>query len=296
MRDLIARAGPQTIGWDRRQLRIDECPVGIDQVVMIVEITPVNAVLVAQTIIQTKVVFAIVEGIGLLESGVVARGGVRVGHGQFLHGGIYRADRNAIRRHANGLPVEPQVRKVATGNWLPRRYRSTRCRIDRRITRGHIKRPATPAEVSSSFCPGWHRAPHRRRVQSDVLPLFTSKKEKLVFLDGPVEVPAEIVKAEFPFYGGKEGARIQLVVAEKFEGAAMITIAAAARDDVNRSAGIASVFGREICGLNLDFLNEVNADVVDLAVVTARIHIESAIDRKTVVVGAVSIDSRLTDT
>src|SRR5713101_3162675 len=243
MRDLIARSGPQTIGWDRRQLRIDEGSVGIDQVVMIVEVSPVNAVLVVQMVIQTNVVLAIVEGIGLLKGGVVRRSCVRVRHRQFLHGGIYRADRDAIRRHTDRQSVEPQVREVAAGNWLAGGYRSARGRIDRGITRGHIQCAATPAEVSSSFCPGWHRAPHRRRVQPDVLPLFTDKKEKLVFLDGAVKVPAEIVKAEFPFSGRKEEARIQLVVAEKLEDAAMITVAAAARDNVNRSAGVAPVFG-----------------------------------------------------
>ena len=73
--------------------------------------------------------------------------------------------------------------------------------------------------------------------------LLAGKKEKLVFLDGPVEVPAEIVKAEFPSYRRKEGARIQLVITDKLEDAAVITIAAAPRDHVNRSAGIAAIFG-----------------------------------------------------
>ena len=177
MRDLIARAGPQTIAWDRRQLRIDEGPVGIDQVVMIVEITSVNAVLLVETIIQTNVVFAIVEGTGLLKGGVVGRRCVRISHRQFLHGGIDRGDRSSIRRHANGLSVEPEVCEVAPGNWLPRGYRSARCRIDRGITGGHIKRAGTRAEVSRSFGPGWHGEPLRRRVQPDVLPLLTCKKE-----------------------------------------------------------------------------------------------------------------------
>ena len=75
---------------------------------------------------------------------------------------------------------------------------------------------------------------------------MTSKKEEFVFLDGPVEVPAEIVEAEFPFYGRKERPRIQLVIAEKFEDAAMITIATSARYNVDRSARIAPVFGREV--------------------------------------------------
>src|SRR6266404_2639098 len=209
---------------------------------MIVEVAPVNAVLVAQMVIQTNVVLAIVEGIGLLKGGVVRRSCVRVRHRQFLHGGIYRADRKSIRRHTDRQSVEPQVREVAAGNWLAGGYRSARGRIDRGITREHIKRTATPAEVSRSFCPGWHRAPHRRRVQPDVLPLFTNKKEKFVFLDGAVKVPAEIVKAEFPFCRRKEGARIQLIITKKFEGAAMITITAAARDHINRSAGVAPVF------------------------------------------------------
>ena len=85
--------------------------------------------------------------------------------------------------------------------------------------------------------------PHRRRVEPYVLPFLTSKKEQLVFFNGAVKVPAEIVKAEFPSHRRKKGARIKLVIAEKIENAAMIIIAASSSDDVNRSAGVTPVFG-----------------------------------------------------
>src|SRR5207302_3934998 len=50
IRDLVARAGPQTIGWNRRQLRSYEGPIGIDQVVMVVEVSSVDAMLFVKAI------------------------------------------------------------------------------------------------------------------------------------------------------------------------------------------------------------------------------------------------------
>src|SRR5207248_11417279 len=156
--------------------------------------------------------------------------------------------------------------------------------------------PQAEREIAPSFCSGGQRTPHRRRVQPDVLPLFPGKKEKLVFLDGAIKVPAEIIKAKFSPYRRKEGARVQLIVTDKFEDAAVITIAAASGDDIHGSAGVASVFGREVRCLDFDFLNKVDPHVVDLAVVAARVHVEAAVNRKTVVVGTISIDRCLADT
>ena len=102
MRDLIARSGTQTIGWDRRQLRSDEGSVRIDQVVMIVKITPVNAVLLVKAIIQTNVVLPVVEGIGLLKGGVVRRSCVRVSHRELLHGTVNRGESFPVSRQQTG--------------------------------------------------------------------------------------------------------------------------------------------------------------------------------------------------
>ena len=58
----------------------------------------------------------------------------------------------------------------------------------------------------------------------------------------------------------------------------MITIATAPRNDVDLSAGVAPILGRKVRGLNFDLLDKVDADVIDLAVVAARVHIETAVD------------------
>ena len=83
--NLVARAGPQAIGRYRRQLRSDEGPIGIDQVVMVVKVTSVDAVLFVEAIIQPDIVFAIVQRVGLLKRRIIRGGRVRVSRRQFLH-------------------------------------------------------------------------------------------------------------------------------------------------------------------------------------------------------------------
>src|SRR5207237_8690017 len=130
----------------------------------------------------------------------------------------------------------------------------------------------------------------------DAFIFLAHKKEELVFLDWTVEVPSEIVEAQLRFHRREEKSRVEFVVTEKLEGAAVIRVAATARDDIDRGAGVAPVFSREVRSLNFNFLNKVDADIVDLAVVAARVHIETAIDREAVVVGPVTVHCCLTDT
>jgi len=84
-----------------------------------------------------------------------------------------------------------------------------------------------------------------------------------------------LVKTEFSFTGEKKRARIQLIIADKLK-AAVITIAAAPCDHINEAPACA-VFGEKF-EFDLNFLNEVDADVIDLAVVACRVHIETAFD------------------
>ena len=58
----------------------------------------------------------------------------------------------------------------------------------------------------------------------------------------------------------------------------MKIIAPTACNDVDSGAGVAAVLRREVRRLDFDFLDEVNSDIVDLAIVAARVHIEPAIN------------------
>ena len=76
----------------------------------------------------------------------------------------------------------------------------------------------------------------------------------------------------------------------------MIRVAATASHDIDRGAGVAPVFSGEVRSLNFDFLDKIDADIVDLAIVAARVHVEAAIDREAVIVGPIAVDGRLADT
>ena len=75
---------------------------------MVMEIARVDTMFVVEAIVEADVVLAIVEGIGLLENGVIRSGGVRVRRGQSFHS---RVD------CSNSFPVSSQQagRNYVTG-------------------------------------------------------------------------------------------------------------------------------------------------------------------------------------
>ena len=75
----------------------------------------------------------------------------------------------------------------------------------------------------------------------------------------------------------------------------MIRVAATASHDIDRGAGVAPVFSGEVRSLNFDFLDKIDADIVDLTIVAARVHVEAAIDRETVIVGPIAVHCCLAD-
>src|SRR6185503_19684883 len=89
--------------------------------------------------------------------------------------------------------------------------------------------------------------------------------------------------------------RVEFIVAQELKSGAVVIVCTAARNHVDCGTCVATVLSREVGGLNLNFLYEIDADVVYLAVVAARVHIGAAIDAEIVVVRTVSINRRLTD-
>ena len=87
-------------------MRIDESAEGIDQVVMVVKVTAVDAVLLVKAVIEPYVVFPVVERVGLLEGSVVRSRRVRVSNSQSLHSGIDSGDSCSIRGDTDYRPVQ----------------------------------------------------------------------------------------------------------------------------------------------------------------------------------------------
>src|SRR5207237_7648065 len=109
-----------------------------------------------------------------------------------------------------------------------------------------VRAPPAEGEITQPFCSGRQTTFDRRRIQPDAFIFLAHKKEELVFLNRSVEVPTEIVEAQLRFHRREEKSRVEFVVTEKLEGAAVIRVAATARDDIDRGAGVAPVFSGEV--------------------------------------------------
>src|SRR5436190_5531118 len=272
------------------------------------EIAAIHAMLFVEAVINAHVVLAPVERTRLLERSVVGRRRIGVSHPQLLHSAEDRCNSFPVSRQQAGwdhVPCETAgtdrgglnapIRVESRGN------ASTRCvrRISKHsVIRGSNKAvwsPQAKREITQPFRPRRHTPLYRGRILPDALVFLTHKKEELILLDRSVEVPAEIVKAQFRSYRREEIARVEFVVAEKLKRAAVIRVAATARDDINCGSGVAPVFSGKVRSLNFDFLHKVNTDVVDLTVVATRIHVEAAINREAVVVGSIAVHGRLAD-
>ena len=148
VRNLIAVPGTQAIGGNRGQCRGDEGTVGINQIVIVMEVTAVDGVLFIEAVIKPDVILAPVEWVRLLEGGIVCRCRVRVSHGELLHGAVNRSNGFAIGRETNRHAVKSEIGKVPSWNWLAGGNRCAGGRIDRRVTSRNIQRPAAGTEVA----------------------------------------------------------------------------------------------------------------------------------------------------
>src|SRR5258707_14900108 len=93
--------------------------------------------------------------------------------------------------------------------------------------------------------------------------------------DGAAKVPSEIVEAErrLQLFERRTGGWVELVrrihrvgyiVADEFKSAAVELITSAAGHNVDRRAVVAPIFRREVGGFDGDFLDKINAHVVEL--------------------------------
>ncbi len=96
-----------------------------------------------------------------------------------------------------------------------------------------------------------------------------AEEEQLALLNRAADRAAVVVEPQLALARGEEVLRIELVVAEVFEQTAAELVGAALGHDVDRRAGVAAVFRREVRRLQLHFLDEVDADVVDHRAVAA---------------------------
>jgi hypothetical protein len=107
---------------------------------------------------------------------------------------------------------------------------------------------------------------------AQVLVLGAAEEEQAVLLDRPSEREAKILEIELSLdplavgvFGREIVRRVELLVADCIEHAARVPIRAALGDDVDRRTRVAAVLGREVRRLHIDLIDEVEADVVDLA-------------------------------
>src|SRR6266850_106612 len=200
IRHLHAISGTQAVGGNRGQLRSDEGAVGINQIVIVMEVAAIHGVLFVEAVINARVILAPVEWIRLLEGGIVGSGRVCIRHRQLLHGAVKRTKRLSIRTENHRRPTQPQVSQVAAWDWLTGGNRSAGGRIDCGVPGRDVKRSGAGTEVSSPFRPGRQTPSHWSGILPDTLVFLAHKKEELVFLNRSVEVPAEIVEAQLGPY------------------------------------------------------------------------------------------------
>ena len=166
-----------------------------------------------------------------------------------------------------------------------------------------MQRLAGVREVAHQFRGGGYRQGYRP-ISGDQQPLgfHAEKDEQLSFDHRPADVAAEIVETDFGdnLRGGIAGGRLQSipgvedVVADVLKQSAVPGVAAAPCDNVDGRAVAAAVFSRIVRGLDIDFLNEIDTDVVHLRTVGAAVHVEGAIHGPKVAVATLAVyDGRI---
>src|SRR6185503_10122943 len=262
-RELHGRSRPLAQARDRLQSRGDERSKRIDQNVLIVNVTSIQRVLRVDAIVDAQQVFAIVEGVRLLERDVIAHRTVSKSGRETDRGAIHVGDGQAVSSDpvcGNDVSQCDVVAAEATG---PVRLRgdSTCLRIEHRSStrvRRVVRIPqhtvvsgaydavwSTQAErkVAIQLTETWNGATLRGREPADVFPLLTAEEKEFVFEDWATEAVTEVVEAQRGPHGRKERARVEFVVAYELKRAAVKIVAAAASNETHLCAGIAAVFG-----------------------------------------------------
>ncbi len=132
-----------------------------------------------------------------------------------------------------------------------------------------------------------------------VFPLLADEEKQLVLIriplfrnePGTAQGVAEIIEAQRIHRPGEEGARIESVVANKFEQGPVELLRAALRNDVDQRAGAAAEFSAVAGGEDLDFGNRIRAGVDRRIGISAVVHILGAVHAEQDRVGADTVDT-----
>ena len=296
VRDLIRSARPHAETGDGRELRGDEGAERVNEDVAVVYVATVDAVLRVEAVVETQNVLSVVERVRLLEDGVVADGRVREAGRQPDHRAVDVCDCRAVGGDAaRGDDVSERDVRAAEASGPVRRGARLRAR---RVFQHAVVRRADysvgPAQAEREVAVKLRQSrdgAHDGRGQSaNLLPLLPAEEEELVALDGAAEAVAEVVVAKRRTHGREEVARVQFVVAQELEGRAVEIVAAGFGDDVDLRAGVPTVLGGEVRRLDFHLVNEVNADVVYLAGVAARLQVSAAVNGHVRHLSAVAVD------
>src|SRR6266568_4049503 len=120
--------------------------------------------------------------------------------------------------------------------------------------------------------------------------------------DRAAKIPSKVIEAKIvsQIFGRRAGGYVDFivgtdgvenVVAQEFKSGAVECFPSSAGYHVDRCAGIAPVFRREVGAFDRDFLDKINAHIIELSSVRARIHVEAAVNGKIVAIGATAIDA-----
>src|SRR6266404_5790700 len=148
----------------------------------------------------------------------------------------------------------------------------------------------TNRKVAVQLCQCRHSSNDRSRQSTDLLPFHPAKEEQFIFDNRPAKAETKIVIAKCRPKRGERVPGIQFVIAQKFECAAVKCVSTAFRNDIDLRACVASVFSREVRGLNLHFLNKINAYVVDLTGVAAGLLVRTAVDRQIIHLTSIAVN------
>ncbi len=218
VRELHRGSGTFAKARNRRQLCGDERAERIDQLVLVVNVTTVERVLLVDAIVDTQQVFAIIERVGLLESYVVAGRAVGKDSRQSDRCAKDIGDREAVRGDTvRGNDVtQCDVRTAKTSGTVRRRTRRRAVWISQQSVVIRTNDPVSAAQskrkIAVQLSERRHRAALRRRKTANVLPFLATKEEELVFDDWTTEAVTEVIETQRRPCRREEGPRVEFVV------------------------------------------------------------------------------------
>src|SRR6185503_17928614 len=218
VRELHRGSGTFAKAWNRRQLRGDKRAERIDQLVLVVNVTTVERLLVVDAIVNTQQIFAVVERVWLLESYVVADRAVGKDGCQPDRGSEDIRDRGAVCGDAIRRDDVTQGYVCAAKTSGAVRSRTRQCAVwifqQAVVVRADDAVSAAQSErkIAVQLRERRHGATLRRRKTANVLPLLATEEEQLVLDYWTTEAITKIIEAQCWSRRREKRTRVEFVV------------------------------------------------------------------------------------